>query len=199
MPLPNWQADLALARTGDRDALGRIFLKVRPYLRRIVSAELSAKLRIKDDSSDFVQEAFAEAQQSLDHFRGVSEAECKAWLRRILLNNLQDTRRAFRTAKRDMWRETPLDEVHGSHSSSDCFATLEPGPEDVALALEREAELVRAIGQLPVRYREIIHLRNQDGLSFDEIGAQIGRSAFAAQKLWTRGVVLLRQYLDVPL
>ena len=198
-PPPHWQADLALARTGDRNALGRIFHAVRPYLRHIVSAELSAQLRTKDDDSDFVQETYAEAQQSFEQFRGASENEWKAWLRRILLNNLHASQRAFHTLKRDVWHETRLDAGQGPHGPADRFATHEAGPEDMAIALEQEAALDRAICRLPLHYQEIVHLRNRDGLSFDEVGARLGRSADAVQKLWTRAVVLLREYLDVSL
>ena len=196
---PHWQADLALARAGDRDALGRICHAVRPFLRHIATAELSAKLRTKDDESDFVQQTFIEAQQSFDQFRGHSQNEWKAWLRSILHHNLYTCRRAFHTLKRDTGRETTLGGGHGAHCAVDDCATHEPGPEDVAIALEQEAALDHAIGRLPHRYRDVVRYRNQEGLSFDEVGARLGLDADAAQKLWTRAVSKLRKKLDVPL
>jgi RNA polymerase sigma-70 factor (ECF subfamily) len=195
---PHWQADLVLARSGDRDALGRIFHAVRPFLRHIASAELSVKQRTKEDESDLVQQTYIEAQQSLDQFRGLSENEWKAWLRHILLNNLLARRRAFHTLKRDLGRETTLEGGHGPLDCADHFATDEPGPEDVAIALEQEAALDQAINQLKPRYRDVIRYRNQDDLSFEEVGARLGLDADAAQKLWTRAVTRLCKNLNVP-
>ena len=56
-----------------------------------------------------------------------------------------------------------------------------------------------AIKRLPVRYREVVRLRNQELLSFDEVGARLGLNAGAAQKLWSRAVARLGQYLGESL
>ena len=95
-PSPSWQADLMYARDGDRDALGRILDAVRDYLRRVARRELPDNLRAKEDESDLVQQTFAEASASFDHFRGTCRHELEAWLRRILLDNVSNFRREFR-------------------------------------------------------------------------------------------------------
>ena len=45
---------------------------------------------------------------------------------------------------------------------------------------------------MPEDYRRAVTLRFQEGLSFEEIGRQMGRSAEAARKLWSRAMERLR-------
>jgi RNA polymerase sigma-70 factor (ECF subfamily) len=194
-PSPRWQVDLALARGGNREALGRILDAVRDYLRQIAKRELPENLRAKEDASDLVQQTFAEASQSFGLFRGASPEEWEAWLRRILLDNLYNFRREFHTHKRQVGRERPLTRTDAEHPEADWLPAPGPDPAELAAALEREAVLARAIEQLPLRYREVVRLRNQERLSFDAVGARLGLSADGAQKLWTRAVARLGQSL----
>jgi RNA polymerase sigma-70 factor (ECF subfamily) len=192
---PDWKADLTLARAGDRDALGRILDAVRSHLHCIASRELSGQVRSKEDESDLVQQTFAEATRSFPHFRGASAEELEAWLRRILLDNVHSSRRGFHTRKRNVRREKSLAGHDSDLPGSDRLAAYDPEPLDVLMALERAAALAAAVARLPVRYREVVRLRNQDGLPFDEIGARLGLSGDAAQKLWSRAVGRLGQNL----
>ncbi len=194
-PHPSWNADLALARAGDRDALGRILDAVRAYLRQIAKKELPGNLRAKEDESDLVQQTFAEASQSFERFRGASEQEWEAWLRRILLDNVHSCRRDFHTHKRQVGRERSLAGTDSGQAQSDRLPAQDLDPVDVVIALEREAAVAGAIDRLPLRYREVVRLRNQDMLPFDEVGARLGLSADAAQKLWSRAVARLGQFL----
>ena len=60
------------------------------------------------------------------------------------------------------------------------------------------AALERALGRLPEDYREVLLLRYQGDLSFEEIGRRLGRSANAARKLWLRALHKLEQELEAP-
>src|SRR5262249_54728266 len=97
---------LARARAGDRDALGRVLEVCRRYLLLIADRQLDADLRAKGGASDLVQETFLEAQRDFAQFAGNSEEELRAWLRRMLLNNLGNFTRRYRaTGKRAVGRE----------------------------------------------------------------------------------------------
>ena len=52
------------------------------------------------------------------------------------------------------------------------------------------------MGRLPEDYRAILRLRYDDGLSFDDIAARMGRTPEAARKLWARAVARLQQEMD---
>ena len=73
-----------------------------------------------------------------------------------------------------------------------------PSPSVTAMAAEQAAALEKALGQLPDDYREVLLLRYQGDLSFEEIGQRLGRSANAARKLWLRALRKLEQELEAP-
>jgi DNA-directed RNA polymerase specialized sigma24 family protein len=53
----------------------------------------------------------------------------------------------------------------------------------------------RVLGRLPGLYRQMIHWRNWERRSFEEIGRRTGRSAEAARQLWRRALEQLRHFL----
>ena len=64
--------------------------------------------------------------------------------------------------------------------------------EEQALALQT------ALSRLPEDYRQIIMLRYQDGLPFEEIGQRLGRTENAVRKLWARAVERIQEHLERP-
>jgi len=56
-----------------------------------------------------VQQTLLQAHKGLGQFRGSTEAECLAWLRRILANTLAAAGRTFTTEGRDAGRERSPD------------------------------------------------------------------------------------------
>jgi RNA polymerase sigma-70 factor (ECF subfamily) len=186
---------LAEARGGCHDALGQALEACRAYLLLIAEEELDPELRRKGGASDLVQETFLEAQRDFLRFRGASPDEWRAWLRRLLLNNVTDFGRRYRvTTKRDAGREVPLDDSGGL--SRDLAAADTP-PSGRAMAQEQSEALSAALTRLPEDYRQVILLRYQEQLSFEEIGSQLGRTPEAARMLWVRAVERLKQEMGM--
>jgi RNA polymerase sigma-70 factor, ECF subfamily len=189
---------IGAAHDGSRSALGRLLEACRAYLLLVANEQLSPELLTKAGASDLVQESFLEAQRDFRGFRGKSEAELRAWLRRILLNNIANLSRHFRdTDKRQLGREiarddTEIEEVFGAlHDQGE-------SPSSEAAARERDAALGRSMAKLPEVHRQVIRWRNYERCTFEEIGGRLGRSAEAARKLWARAVEQLQQLLDSP-
>jgi RNA polymerase sigma-70 factor (ECF subfamily) len=186
---------LASARAGSDEALGRVLDACRNYLLLVGNAELDSELRVKAGASDLVQETFLEAQRGFERFRGTTEAELRAWLRRILMNNLGDLRRRYRDAdKRRLAREVPL-ELSDSSSGANQLPAGGASPSAVAAQQEELERVERAIEQLPADHRQVILLRNRLDASFAEIGQLMGRSEDAARTLWYRAVRKLSEIL----
>jgi RNA polymerase sigma-70 factor (ECF subfamily) len=184
-----WIAD---ARAGSSSALGRLFESCRAYLLAIANSELGADLQSKVGASDLVQQTFLNAQKEFAGFRGQSEAELLAWLRRILRNSLVDASRHYEASKREVGREQPL---NGS-AVFVAAATPPPSPRSLAALREDAARLEQVLRQLPEHYRRAIELRHQESKTFAEVAAALGCSEEAARKTWSRAVDQLRQILE---
>jgi RNA polymerase sigma-70 factor (ECF subfamily) len=186
---------LAEARGGCHDALGQALEACRAYLLLIAEEELDPELRRKGGASDLVQETFLEAQRDFLRFQGATPDEWRAWLRRLLLNNVTDFGRRYRvTTKRDAGREVPLDDSGGPARD---LAAADTPPSGRAMAQEQSEALAAALTRLPEDYRQVILLRYQEQLSFEEIGSQLGRTPEAARMLWVRAVERLKQEMGM--
>lgn len=188
---------LPQARSGSQEALGQALQACRDYLLRIAGEELEPDLRAKGGASDIVQETLLEAQRDFNQFHGAREDELMAWLRRLLLHNVADFTRRFRTGKRFAGREVAL-EGDRQTASAEQFVLDTPSPSGHAMARERLEELERALERLPEDYRQLIRWRYQEELSFEEIARRLERSENAVRKLWFRAVERLRQEMGPP-
>jgi RNA polymerase sigma-70 factor (ECF subfamily) len=188
---------LEAARGGSREALGQALDACRAYLLKIAEQDLDPALRPKGGASDLVQQTFLEAHRDFERFTGGSEQELLAWLRQLLRNNLANFTRDYRqTDKRRIDREVALDTPDSSGAPAGQVAADTTSPSGHAMA-EETADLVRrAMERLPDDYRRVLHLRYEEGRSFDEIGTLLDRSANAARKLWARAVELLEVELS---
>jgi RNA polymerase sigma-70 factor (ECF subfamily) len=100
---------LRRARAGDGDARGRLLDAYRGYLTLLARVQLGQDLQGRVDPSDLVQEAFLEAHRDFGQFHGQTEAELRAWLRRLLATGLADQVRRYRgTRSRDPRLERQL-------------------------------------------------------------------------------------------
>src|SRR5262249_15624835 len=150
-------------------------------------------LRAKASASDLVQESGLEAYRDFAQFRGETAQALKEWLKRILLNNLRDLIRRFRGAEmREAAREQPLE--GGTGEEHDPAATT-ASPSEQAIQQEELERMRHALSGLPEDQRQVVHLRHQEQLSWEEIGRRMNRSADASRKLWARAVKRLGEFM----
>jgi RNA polymerase sigma-70 factor (ECF subfamily) len=188
---------LGAARAGSAEALGRALESCRGYLLQIARRELGPDLQRKCGASDLVQQTFLEANRDFAKFQGETDAEWRAWLRRLLLNNLANMVRGYReTAKRAVNREVTLG--NGRSSGEGVPADALPSPSTEAMAVEQAAAVRRALERLPEDYRQVLVLRHEEDLTFEEIGRRMNRSPDAARKLWARAVEKFQKECSQP-
>jgi RNA polymerase sigma-70 factor (ECF subfamily) len=193
---------LVEAQKGNKESLGALLDLYRNYLHLLARTQADLHLQGRADASDLVQETFLDACRDFAQFRGHTEAELLAWLRRILVCNLgRLVQRELSAQKRDARREVSLERrlqglEHSSAALDAALAGRHSSPSSQARRRERAAVVADQLARLPADYREVIVLRNLEALPFPEVARRMGRSAGAVRVLWVRAVDQLRRLLE---
>jgi RNA polymerase sigma-70 factor (ECF subfamily) len=150
--------------------------------------------------SDLLQESLLHAAQHVRQFEGTSEEQWRAWLGRIAEREVLRQRRVHLDAEmRTVAREQAL-AAEGSRSSEagllPQLAGEQSTPSVAAMRNERAAVLAEALTRLPEDYRQVVLLRNLEGLDFPEVAQRMNRSDGAVRVLWVRALKRLRDELD---
>ncbi len=183
---------------GNRESLGELLERHRNHLHAIATAQLDRRVRHRIDPSDVVQEAMLAACRDFARFRGRSDQELIAWLRKVLLNCLGHVIEVhLKAEKRDVRREVTLNAITDSVSPLE-QTVIDPAESPVTLAKRREraAALSRQLANLRPQYRQVIVLRSLRELSFDEVSERMDRSVGAVRMLWLRAIGKLRHDCD---
>jgi RNA polymerase sigma-70 factor (ECF subfamily) len=99
-------------------------------------------------------------------FRGQIESDLLAWLRQILRRNLANERRHhLRIAMRSIRREVALAEA-ATMQQPDHIDRESESPSAQTQTREQHEVLQGALRQLPERYRQVLQLHTQEGLTF---------------------------------
>jgi RNA polymerase sigma-70 factor (ECF subfamily) len=177
------------------EALGKLIDSYRNYLLLVAREELRPGLQAKCGPSDLVQDTCLKAVRAFAGFRGQTEPELMAWLRRILQRVVLSLEEYFDADKRNVRRERPLRGPDPEDPMPPEMAAKDPSPSSQYGRAERARQLEQALQRLPEDYRQVIVWHHQDDCSFEEIGERIGRSRDAVRHLWARAVRQLKEEL----
>jgi RNA polymerase sigma-70 factor (ECF subfamily) len=191
---------LARARRERGEHLGTLLDLYRNYLHLLARTQIDLHLQGRIDPSDLVQETMLEAYRDFGQFRGGTEAELLAWLRRILVHNLaRVVEKHVKARKRDARREVPLHrlvaEMEQSSERVDAALVSQTSSPSAQARREQAAVLADQLARLKPAYRDVIVLRNLEGLAFEEVARRMGRTAGAVRMLWLRALDRLKQLL----
>jgi RNA polymerase sigma-70 factor (ECF subfamily) len=172
--------------------------RFRPYLRMLARLSLDLRLRAKLDPSDVVQEAMLNAWEGIERFKGATEAEFGAWLRRILANQLAEEFRKFTRPTRNVNLERSL---HTSlERSSACLEALLSdngnSPELEAQRNEQILQMAAALDSLALDQRTALEHRYFDQLPVAEIAGIMQRTESSVTNLLYKGLRALRSELN---
>lgn len=186
------------ARRGDEGATGRLLRAYGEYLKLLARVQIGRRLQGKVDPSDLVQETFLDAHRQMPNFKGGTEAELLAWLRRIMAGQVAMTVRRFVGAKgRDVNLERGIaQQIEQSSVALDgALVGSQTSPSQHASRREQAVLLADALSRLSEDHREAIVLRHLEALSVAETAARMRRSEDSVQKLYVRGLTNLRRIL----
>lgn len=144
---------IARVLAGDRSAYDRLVMRHGQRLVRM----LEAKISNAGDAEDIAQEALAQAYFKLGSFAGKSAFF--TWLYRIAVNLSISHRRKRRLESTH--QRTPIDPV-GAEAQS-------PPADHSLTQLEQQQGVQKAIADLTPERREVLMLRDIEGLNYEEI------------------------------
>jgi RNA polymerase sigma-70 factor (ECF subfamily) len=152
-------------RTGDQRAFK---LLVERYQRKVYAVALGM-LKDKEEARDVAQEAFVKVYRYLDHFKG--DASFYTWLYRITVNICIDVMRRKGSGRGDEHVEfdesVKMDTAEANLGS--LGTRLGTNPQKSALRRELADRITSAIQQIPEAHREILLLREVEGMSYEDL------------------------------
>jgi RNA polymerase sigma-70 factor (ECF subfamily) len=150
-----------------------------------------------EEARDLTQETFLRVFQSIERFRG--DADLKTWIYRIAINQARNRWRWWRRRRRDV---TVSLDAEGKHDEQPLSARLRDSainPEQETLMHERELALRTALRTLGRSYREVVILRDVEGLSYEEVAATLEISIGTVKSRLSRGRQELRRKIGSSL
>lgn len=172
-------SDLQNGQEMQKKMLGQ---KIESYLATLYKIAF-LQLKNAEDAEDVVQEVFCQYIKTDKFFE--SEDHERAWLIKVTLN-----------ACRKLWRSAWY--RHNAPMPENMFSDdmAEDGrPENDYIRREENAELMKAVWELPDKYREVIHLFYYEELSVKEIADICGRQESTVTSQLTRGRNILKKRL----
>lgn len=158
------------ARTGDVAALNNVLAHSRQNLRRYAEYHC-----IVNDIEDAVQEALFIVSRRLRDLRSIESFA--SWMFRIVKRECNRMRRAWRMLTGEQIDESIL-------------------PQVLPDMLEWRVQISRTLSLLPPHYREILLMRDVEGLPLEEIAEKAGMGLAATKSRLHRARLVAREMLD---
>jgi len=181
--------------------LGQLLQLYRNYLRLLAESQLDRKLRARVGPSDIVQETLIAAYRDYHQFVGPNGTRVPRLVAtdsdqpRIPPSRTPCARRETRCPPR-----VSLEQVREAWSVRDLPAS-DPGRSRHVPQLRRQqgesiVRLADCLTQLAPHHREVLMLRHFQGLPFECVAREMGRSPGSTRVLWLRAIRRLRELFD---
>jgi RNA polymerase sigma-70 factor (ECF subfamily) len=145
--------------------------------------------RNREDAEDVSQDSCVRAFLHMDTFRG--DSRFSTWLSRIAINQSLMKLRTHRRIELHFDRLESAEDMPACAEIADCT----PTPEQRYSQEEIRRILASAMDELPMEFREILHLRDVEEHSTEETAAILGLSNTAVKSRVRRGRQKLHQAL----
>ena len=159
-------------KKGDHDAFKELVYKHTPKLMTVARIYT----RNAEDAKDVLQDAFISIYQHIDQFKGNEEVALLAWMKKIVMNAGLAKYKKMSYTKENF----SLDNV------------LEKSVEPLALANFDADELMKAIYNLPLKYKQVLGLFAIEGYSHKEIAEMLNIQTSTSRSTYSRAKVMLQ-------
>jgi RNA polymerase sigma-70 factor (ECF subfamily) len=183
------------AREGRAAAFGELLARHRQFLRDEAGRRMDPRLQPRLDPSDVVQETQLEAFGLIADYLERKPMPFRLWLLKTLHQRLAKAERFhLKAARRSVMKEAPQADRSSLALARQLLASTKSAGQRV-----REAELAQHVRQELARLspadREIVLLRNFDGLSNQQAACLLDISTEAAKKRYARAILRLQAAL----
>ena len=173
---------VASAKRGESGSLEALLENHRERLLERIRLMMGSRARRIAESADFAQIVMLDAAKDLPGFEPIGRGSFLRWITQIARNRIRD---AVRRRREDSLGSFVLERA----------CSLGAGPITNAQARERSERVVEALLELSADHRQVIELRQIDGLPFTQVAERMQRSENAVQLLFARAMVRLGQLL----
>ncbi len=176
-----------------------LFEEHRPRLHRLVQARMSRMLFHRMTAEDMVQEVYMASAKRIPYFVAYPEIPYFVKLRSVALQTITDFERKYLAAKkRNVYQEINPDQVVQENEDFDMwnlFADPKSSPLTRVAKQDRYALLHGAMEALSVQDREMIQMRNFEGLTNMECANVLEIEPKAASIRYIRALKRLQELL----
>jgi len=171
---------------GDRAALIELVERNLAWVHDHVRRRIGPNLRGHAESIDFVQEAMIDFMEYGPRFEVSDDEQFRALMVKIVENNLRDENKRLHRQRRDVARERGR--------ASDTVLNLDPPQQSVqtpSLVVDRQEkhEWIRlALEFLDPLDREVLRLREWEGMTFEAIGERLDMTENGARMRYRRAL-----------
>jgi len=150
------------------------------------------------EAEDLTQDTFVNAYRAWDDFRG--ESQVYTWLYRIAVNLTKNRlERVGRHRESQSYSlDQPVEDNQGEHRSRH-IKDWSRAPERLVESDELGELIARYVTELRTDYKEVVVLRDYEGLSYEEIAHVLGCSVAAVKSRLFRARNVLREKLEAYL
>lgn len=178
---------LRRAKLGDAAALSELHARYERLVRSVVRRQLGPELRRRTDSIDLTQSVFEDVLRELPAFEDRGEGAFRHWITLKAENKVKDAWR------RKLRPEGGVRE-RGIESGDEEPAGGDPGPATQAGDADEVGRLREVLATLTNEQREVIALRDEEGLAWAEVAARLGLDdEDAARMRYSRALNALRR------
>ncbi len=168
---------IELCLNGRKDAFEEIVTRYKKLIFSVVFNFINDK----EEASDVAQEVFIRIYNSLHRYN--PKYKFSTWSVKIATNLCLDVLRKKRISS------SPIDEIAGTVKSTDT-------PEEDCIKDEQSRMVREAIAQLPEKYRVLIIMFHQNGLSYEEISKVLNQPMTIIKNRLYRARIMLRKKLE---
>lgn len=200
VPWKPWGRSATLAVEGEAPILDRLRAQESEAFEALVQAheremyQLAHRmLHDREEAMDATQEAFLRAFRALPRFRG--ETSLRSWLYGITLNVCRNHLAAASRRLRERQESLTWQDDEGEERLRP-LGDPAPNPERTAWAGELRQAIEDALAALPPDHREVVVLREVQGLDYEEMAAILGCALGTVKSRLGRARAALRQALE---